>query len=219
MAATGAANCRRKFLRYFRRGFGDPKYVAWERGYKWEAHLSWSDRLNQREFSSLLAAGGYAEIAARAIRIESRTNLLFSFEKMALRDAVKTPAGARMFAEGLFALLHGSGPLGRRFDDWCAAVAALPRVKTRVLTWPVVTVFPFLAQPEEHFFLKPMVTRRAAENYGTPIPYAPKPSWALYSRYLDLARRVAKDLDDLEPRDLIDVQSFLWVMGSDEYPD
>jgi hypothetical protein len=35
------------------------------------------------------------------VAIESRTNLLFSFEKMALRDAVRTGAGARLFAEGL----------------------------------------------------------------------------------------------------------------------
>jgi hypothetical protein len=32
-----------------------------------------------------------------------------------------------------------------------------------------------------------------------------------------LADRVARDLRDLRPRDGIDVQSFLWVLGSDEY--
>jgi hypothetical protein len=45
--------------------------------------------------------GKFAEIAAHAVRIESRTNLLFSFEKIALRDAVKSAEGARSFAEGL----------------------------------------------------------------------------------------------------------------------
>jgi hypothetical protein len=30
---------------------------------------------------------------------------------------------------------------------------------------------------------------------------------------------VRRDLRDLRPRDLIDIQSFLWVQGSDEYPD
>jgi hypothetical protein len=33
-------------------------------------------------------------LAAGAVRIESRTNLLFSFEKMALRDAVIPHAGS-----------------------------------------------------------------------------------------------------------------------------
>jgi hypothetical protein len=36
---------------------------------------------------------------------------------------------------------------------------------------------------------------------------------------LELARTVREDLADLRPRDQIDVQSFLWVLGSDEYAD
>jgi hypothetical protein len=29
--------------------------------------------------------------------------------------------------------------------------------------------------------------------------------------------RVRRDLRDLRPRDMIDIQSFMWVQGSDEY--
>ena len=98
-------------------------------------------------------------------------------------------------------------------------MAGLPRRQTRVLTWPVVTVFGFIAQPRTHFFLKPMVTRRAAERYGYPIEYTSGPRWDTYAGVLKLARRVREDLRDLHPRDMIDLQSFLWVLGSDEYPD
>ena len=35
---------------------------------------------------------------------------------------------------------------------------------------------------------------------------------------LDFAAVVRRDLRDLRPRDTIDIQSFLWVQGSDEYP-
>jgi hypothetical protein len=34
------------------------------------------------------------------------------------------------------------------------------------LTWPVVTEFGFIAHPRTHFFLKPKVTRLAAQRYG-----------------------------------------------------
>jgi hypothetical protein len=166
-----------------------------------------------------LKAGEWSEIAARAVRIESRTNLLFSFEKMALRDAVKTPEGARAFAEGLFDLLHGGASLERRFDRWCGVVEALPKKQTRVFTWPVVTVFGFLGRPDEHFFLKPTVTRRAAEAYGASFEYDRRPAWSSYSSLLDFCALVRRDLRDLRPRDMIDIQSFLWVQGSDEYPD
>ena len=215
---AGALSCRRKFLRYFPKGFSDPKYLGWERDYKWTAHLAWERDLGRRVFSELLADAQFEEIAQRAVRIESKTNLIFSFEKMALRDAVKTPAGARRFAEELFAILHGRSPLRERFDRWCDAVGELPRKQTRVLTWPNVTVFPFLAQPGEHFFLKPNVCRRAAAAYGVEMPYASRPSGEIYEQWLQLAQRLKQDLVDLGPRDLIDIQSFLWVQGSDEYP-
>ncbi len=214
----GPARCRRKFLRYFRGGFQDEKYIAWERGYKWSAYEQWEESLGREPMTALLRQERFAEVAAHAVRIESRTNLLFSFEKMALRDAVKSPAGARQFATGLHAYLHGPGSDRERFEAWCAMIGSLPRRQTRVLTWPLVTIFGFLAQPKKHFFLKPNVTRRAAEKYGFTFAYESKPSWPVYTNLLDFAGTLRRDLADLKPRDMIDLQSFAWVQGSDEYP-
>jgi hypothetical protein len=216
-ATKGAMKCRRKFLRFFQKGFYDPKYIDWERGYKWEAHERWEATLGRDVHRELIAEGKFAEIALRAVGIESRTNLLFSFEKMALRDAVRPAAGARAFAEGLYEFLYGRGSDRTKFERWCEVVAGLPRKQTRVLTWPVVTIFGFLALPDVHFFLKPMVTRAAAGEYGFDFRYQSRPSWDTYSNLLDFARLVRGDLRDLKPRDMIDIQSFLWVQGSDEY--
>ena len=212
-----AARCRRKFLRFFPGGYRDETYLDWERGYKWDAHVRFEAELGRARFRALLGAGRHSEVASRAVAIESRTNLLFSFEKMALRDAVRTPAGAKRFAEGLFELLYGRGDAEGRFSGWCAAVESLPRRQTRVLTWPLVTVFGFLARPREHIFLKPVVTRRAAEAYGYPFAYVSRPSWPTYRSLVGFAERVRRDTRDLKPRDMIDLQSFIWVQGSDEY--
>jgi hypothetical protein len=220
-AAKGAEACRRKFLRYFPGGFGDETYLDWERDYKSEAHERWEGALGRAEFRRLLGAGEFSEVAARAVRVEQRTrhSMIFSFEKMALRDAVKTEAGARTFAEGLYELLYGAGRPERRFEGWVEAVASLPRRQTRVLTWPMVTVWGFLAQPSKHIFLKPTVTRAAAARYGFDLPYKSRPNWETYSALLAFAGRVLDDNRDLGPRDMIDAQSFMWVQGSDEYPD
>jgi len=209
--------CRRKFLRFFPKGFQDPKYLAWERGYKWEAHEMWEEVLNQPQYKSLLRQGRVSEIAARAVRLESRTNLLFSFEKMALRDAVKSPAGAHLFATELYQFAYGSAKPASQFEQWVEAVERLPRKQTRVLTWPVVTVFGFIARPDKHIFLKPNVTRAAAVEYEFDFQYSSRPAWDVYANLLEFARTVRADLADLQPRDLIDIQSFLWVLGSDEY--
>jgi hypothetical protein len=215
----GAARCRRKFLRRFPGGFRDPVYLDWERDYKWETHLRWQESLPRPVFRRLLREGRHAEAAALAVRVEqrSRHSMLFSFEKMALRDALRSDQGARDFADGLYALLHGRGGLAHRFDRWVAVIDGLPRRQTRVLTWPLATVFGFIAQPGTHMFMKPNTVRAAARAYGYDLPYRPRPSWELYAALLDFCERVRLDLADLAPRDMIDVQSFLWVQGSDEY--
>jgi len=212
---TGPRRCRAKFLKYFPEGFADQSYLAWERDYKAAAHRRWRQELGRAAFGE---GRDSHEVARLAVAVESRTNLLFSFEKMALRDAVRATHGARAFVDALAALLHGRGAFPARFDRWCAALAGLPRRQTRVLTWPVATVFPFLAQPDRHFFLKPRVTQRAFAAYGLQFDYASKPNARTYEHLCALAQQVREDLEDLGPRDLIDVQSFLWVMGSDEYP-
>jgi hypothetical protein len=216
-AFPNAAPCRRKFLRFFPKGFRDETYLAWERDYKWQAHEKWEEALNPETFRSLLRKKAFAEIASRAVRIESRTNLLFSFEKMALRDAVKSISGARIFSQGLNDFLHGKGEDEIRFNRWCEAIGSLPRRQTRVLTWPLVTVFGFIAQPKVHIFLKPNVTRIAARRYGFDFRYQSKPNWNTYKNLLGFARVVKSHVRALRPRDMIDLQSFIWVQGSDEY--
>lgn len=216
-AGIGAERCRSKFLRFFPEGFRDETYLAWERDYKVAAHHQWNRELSQAQHAALMNGGDFAEIALRAVRIEARTNLIFSFEKMALRDAVKSERGAKRFATGLYDLLYGSGSKRERFERWCEVVAALPRKGTRVSTWPIVTVFGFIAQPDEHIFLKPNVTRHAAGQYHFPFHYESKPCWQVYASLLEFASQVRRDLRDLRPRDLIDIQSFLWVQGSSEY--
>jgi hypothetical protein len=216
---TGALRCRRKFLRFFPEGYRDDMYADWERDYKWETHRRWQAELGQGEFRRLLRERAFADIAARAVRVEQRSehSMIFSFEKMALRDAIRSPDGARAFAEGLYEFLHGRAGPQRRFERWVEAVASLPHRQTRVLTWPLVSVFGFIAQPDRHIFVKPKVTRIAAREYGFELHYASRPSWDTYASVLEFAAAVRRDTRDLGPRDMIDLQSFIWVQGSDEY--
>ncbi len=208
---------KRKLLKLFPGGFRDDTYLAWERDYKWQAHKEWDRMLNPLEMQRLMAARAWQELAQRAVKIESGRSLLFSFEKMALRDAVRSERGAEIFAKGLFKLLHGAGALEQRFKDWVAAIEQLPRKQTRVLTWPLVTVFGFIAQPRTHIFLKPNTTKEAARKLGLEFNYVSRPNWSTYRCYLDLAQATRRLIQDLKPRDMIDIQSFLWVQGSDEY--
>jgi hypothetical protein len=210
--------CVKKFLYYFPGGYQGKKYMAWERDYKWAAHIAWQEQLNKSVFKELLEEADYGEIARRAVKIESKTNLLFSFEKMALRDAVNTSQSARLFAEGLFHFIYGGAALPKRFEQYRDTLAILPVKQTRVLTWPVLSIFGFVANPSEHIYLKPTVTKLAARKYQFDFQYSPKPSWEVYHSLLSFAEQIRKDTAKWKPRDMIDIQSFIWVMGSSEYP-
>jgi len=219
LTRSGAAKARRKFLAFFPGGFADAAYIETERDYKSNAHRRWQEVLARPLFAARLKRGDYAGIARDAIAIEGRTNLLFSFEKMALRDAVKSAAGAEAFAKGLYDFLHGAGTPDARFERWCRVLDGLPRRQTRVLTWPVATVFGFIAEPQTHFYVKPNVTRAAAAAYGYPLDYQSRPNAPTYAGMLAFAETVRRDMAKLAPRDMIDLQSFIWVQGSAEYED
>ena len=211
--------CKRKFIYYFPKGYEDKKYIDWERGYKSGAHTKFREQFNKTAFRKLLEQEAYDVIAAEVVRIESKTNLLFSFEKMALRDAVKSAEGAKAFSVGLYDYLYGKAELRNRFEKFVSVVASLPRKQTRVLTWPLVTVFGFIGNPSEHIFLKPRVTQIAAAKYKFDFDYRSKPNWETYLSLLNFANEIRNDSKDYHPRDYIDLQSFIWVIGSEEYPD
>jgi hypothetical protein len=219
LSARALAKHKKRFLRFFPDAFRDERYIAWERTYKWESHKLWDRLLNKDEYKSLLRKGDFEEIANRALQVESKTKppFLFSFEKMALRDALRTPHGARLFAEGLHTLLYERGPLKDRFVEWIVAVADLPRKQSRVLSWPILTFYPFIAQPAKYMILKPTAMVTAAAELRYDFQYSSKPSYTTYQSLLDFANLVKEEIADLRPRDYHDVQTFLWVIGSAEY--
>lgn len=210
---------RKRFLKFFPKAFRDDKYLAWEHNYKWVSHKLWLELLNEEEFKNLLRQREFEEIATRALRVEQKTSppFLFSFEKMALRDGLRTTAGAATFAEGLFNLLHGKGELKGRFVQWIVAVRDLPRKQSRVLSWPNLTFFPFIAQPNKHIIMKPSAMKTAAAELGYDLEYSSTPTFTAYSKLLQLAEQVKVGIADLKPRNYHDLQTFLYVIGSSEY--
>lgn len=211
------AKHKKRFLRFFPEGFRDQRHIDWEVTYKMIAHDLWVELLDEDQYKALLRSRDYDEIVNRALRVEAKTNFLFSFEKMALRDGVKTRDGARIFSEGLFQLLHERGSLKERFVRWIVAVGELPRKKSRVLSWPVLTLFPFIAQPSKHIIMKPTAMINAAIELGYDLDYSSKPNFRTYDRLLHLSELIKVELADLTPKKHLDTQSFLYVIGSAEY--
>jgi hypothetical protein len=197
----GFDGARARFLHWFKGGFQSPNYLTEERGYKLEAKA----KLDSLAPLDKAATGsGLGE----AIWSVYQTNLLSPFEKMRVRDVLRSPiADAFIRAAAQFTLGQGKPAL----LDMQRALKPHASAK-----WTVVTYLPFLWRPEEHMFLKPEATKDFAARVGHRFAsdYEPQLEIGVYESLLDLASNTEAGLKELKPRDRIDVQSFIWVVGN-----
>jgi hypothetical protein len=207
------------FKEIFPLGFKDPEYLgnkfSGERNYKLWAHQEWVKTLGNGQAEDLLKRGDIDELTRRAMSVLSRVNLLSPFENMAIRDALKDYESAKQFFTTLMSLLSDKKISKERFEIYVNTVCNLPQAKgkSRVATWPVATILPFLAQPDRHMFLKPKKTQAAAKILAFDLHYNPTPNWVTYESLLRMSEIYREKLKRLAPNDNIDIQSFFWVVS------
>ena len=203
-----------RFVADFPHAFEDPRYLRQERDYKWEAHLRVEADLLSAQGRRIVAEGAPEALAKMLKALIGVTNLLAPAELIAVNDALRgDEQAARAFGKAILKLVDDGGE--RAFSGLVEATGSLPADpgRARVLTWPIVTILPFLAQPDRHMFLKPMQTQRIAEAFTFDLSYSARPRWVTYDRLLTLSNRLLERLRPLGARDLIDVQSFMWVVA------
>lgn len=197
-----------KFLERFPQGFYDARFTKKERDSKVRAHLLSQDLLSNGELARLLSANDYMEVCHRALKVSSATNLIVPNEKIALKDGLELPANQQTFATALFNLLYGDDDLKARFERYVDCLRRIGPAK-----WTIATYFLFIVYPEEYMFIKPTVTPNAADISGFEIHYRPNVNWHTYESVLAFTHYLKAELLELSPRDMIDVQSFMWAIA------
>ena len=198
----GFDGARARFLRFFPGAFSSDHYMDKERAYKAAAKTRLDAVLPVEAAVSGVGVGAAALAAFHA------TDLLSPFEKMRVDDVLKSVrADAFVQAAARFTLEGGKAALA-------AMDAALE--PDGADKWTVATYLPFLWRPDVHLFLKPDSTRDFAERVGHPFPsrYEASLHLSVYDSLLDLARVTMAELAPLHPRDHIDLQTFIWVVGA-----
>lgn len=148
------ASAERKFLHHFPAGFSDPRYLEGERKEKDEAHNRFGERLGLEEFREQLANADIASITAKGLSVLSAVNFLLSpFEIAAFHDAMRDASAARTFFSALLRVIESTQITAEVFETYLDAVWSLPAKRGRVASWPVATVFPHIAQPNDTCFL------------------------------------------------------------------
>jgi len=197
-----------RFLELYPEGFYGDKYLSQERNYKVRAHELALSLIGEDALSALCQAGKFGEVSRLAQRIVNATNLIFPNEKMSLKDGLIDPKPQEAFSNALRKLLYSSEPFEDRFTDFARVLGEIGAAK-----WTTATYFPFLVHPEEHMFVKPTVTQKAAELSAFEINYRPELNWITYKCVLDYSTYLRNALTALKPRDMIDVQSFMWCIA------
>lgn len=195
----GYDGARVRFLSFFPGGFKDAGYVAKERAYKVEAKRKLEE---STPLADALNGGGYGEAVLSAYR---STNLLSPFEKTRLQTLLRGST-ADEFVQAAAAFANGD------MKQPLAVMKSLLKPHDSA-KWTVVTYLPFLWRPDVHFFLKPTMMRDFAERVGHRFHEVCSPDLDLstYEALLNMAEETRRETGDLQPTDLIDIQSFMWT--------
>jgi hypothetical protein len=209
-----------KFLTTFPEGFTDEKYVGdlkkGERAYKDAFREEYAKTLGGGEGERLLAQGDVAELRRRLLSV-ARINLLhFNWDLAPLKAGLADDDAALGFFAALFAAAAGK-PDQARFEALVKALDAMPAPGSPVASWPIATIFPYLAQPDQHMFFRPTPTQEAAKRLAFELNYKSHPNWLTYSSVVAFAQGLLGTLRQYGAKDLIDVQSFIFVTWIPDY--
>lgn len=209
-----------KFLATFSKGFDDPKYLGTlkqgERVYKDAIADECRKALGGGEGERLLAGGDVAELRRRLLSL-ARINLLhFNWDQAPLKEGLADDDVAAAFFAALLPVMAAK-PNRDLFEALVKVLDEMPAPGSPVASWPIATIFPYLARPEDHMFFRPTPTLEAAKRLAFELNYKSHPNWLTYNSLLKFSDGLLKELRQYGAKDLIDVQSFIFVTWLDGY--
>lgn len=195
--------------------FGDADYIEKARAPMMDAHQMWSESLGDGQGKELLDDGKAAEAGKRLLKIESKLGRLTPQERAGLKRTLKDDQEAS-FLRALFAVTDGEEPDRMSYQGLIEAVdeSVEKEPGTRTTNWPLLTLFPFIAHPENQIELKPAVIQKCAIRLNYDLHYAAAPNWWTYERALGMASTLLTRLEPLGAKDFIDVESFAKVIAT-----
>lgn len=207
----------RWFETLFPGGFAGEKFVSEERGAPEakgkKGYKTAAIKLAQEQLSpARLASATPEETFEVCKKLLGFTNLVFPLEGPIPFTSMKEEDRAA-FVAALGEVLHGEGAYGPRFEKFASSVRIWDAEgQGRKVTWPLATLLQALYAPAQHTFVKPTVFEQQALILNlTADKHAPVTS-AAYERFLEVARKTSERLTAAghQPRDLMDVYSFIW---------
>ena len=189
--------------------FDHPPFVEDEITYKHKAAQQAQNLLGRSQLETLLTEGDYDEIISRIEQVGKSTNLLYlrtpSTGDMAVLYHPHLPKAP--FCQEFFNLLHGEDETPTRlgqFVEFCGRNS----LKNQ---WRFPTYFLFLLNPKTEFFIKNTPAQWFLKLTGQGDLLNTLPSAETYATIRENANALKAALDEYQPKDMIDIQSFVWI--------
>jgi len=196
-------------------GLHGPKMKGLERDYKDAMRNLTLQWYIHPDLGAMLQNGlhaGVVELAHRLVKL-STNNFPSHFEKMAFGNGIKNHTRQREFAEAFCAWVLPEKATQFAFEAFANELDHLGAAK-----WPILTVYRFLLHPQTDVLIKPENLRNAAEVARFEINYRSELNWTTYHSVVAFYQHIRTAIADLDPKDNIDVQNFIWCIDPDQYP-
>lgn len=199
-----------RFMETYPDGFEDAGFMSAARDATLRGNKFCAQLLSQDELVRLIAEGGFEDICDRARHVESSTNLLTKTERKVLHEGLELPENQKLFAAALLDFLYGAESEEARFKHFLRTLGILNLRK-----WQYATLFSFIRNPQQSAFIKPTAIQNSARALCWRISYKLEANWKTYDAVMRLYSYVRTNLieEGMMPRDLIDVQHFIWTVG------
>ncbi|VAW31358.1 putative restriction enzyme [hydrothermal vent metagenome] len=196
--------------------FTHPGFVADEISYKQATIRKAEAWLNQEALDKLLEDGAYDTFLDYLTKLAQDNNLLWRSVPSSGDTAVlhQPSLDKPTFCTQLRNLLYGDRPTPQRLQTFSDYLSAndLPN------KWPFATYFLFLCHRKKEMLVKPRTarwflkfTQPDGESPQNKTVISQEPSASSYALLLQETRSLYKSLADFGVRDMVDVQSFIWV--------
>ncbi len=194
--------------------FNEADYIRDERNYKLVAGQLMRDLLAKDILGQLIEEKKFEEGAARIRKAAHKSkenpdnNLLNQWDMMHItvvpQDELVTRLYRLLYAEGSFAL---------RLAAWIELMG-----QQKPNCWPTATYFLMLQDPARYIFVKPEPFSEFLNSVGSDLPWHTQPTPEYYAQLLQLGQALLPKLAPLGAKDMVDVQSFIWIVSSAQNP-
>ncbi len=208
-----------EFLRLIRKrypaweGFTDPRFLEEETAPKRDGVETARELLGWAGLQGLLMRGEHDAFIEHLEKAGRIGNLLYrGTPRRGDTGILYDPRLDRAsFCQAVLDLLYGTDATPARLEHYAAYITAhdLPN------RWTFPTYYLFICHPERELFIQPSTMRWALQFFGRSALWRRTPNPRTYSTLVRIAATLKEDLAHLGPRDMIDIQSAIWIASQE----